>query len=123
MYEYRAKTIRVIDGDSVWFEVDLGFRMTFRDNFRFLRINAPELRSSDPIEKQKAYAAKGRLEELLPPGREVVIRTEKAGKYGRWLAEVYLVDSGQEESALPVWERSTNVNDLLLHEGHAAPYE
>ena len=114
MYTYNGTIVRVIDGDSVWIEVDVGFHMSYKYNFRLGRINTPELRSSDPIEKAKAYDAKARLEELLPKGAEVTVHTGKPGKYGRWIAEVYT------EAAIAL--NQISVNEILLEEGHAVPY-
>lgn len=113
MYTYTAEVAKIVDGDSVWLVVDVGYRMTYKDNFRLLRINTPELRASDPEVKASAYAAKDRLAELIPVGTEVLIRTAKSGKYGRWLAEIY-VDDGYGELV--------NINDIMLEEGHAVPY-
>ena len=112
MYTYDAKVIRVIDGGSAWLEVDVGFRMTYQYNFRLVRINTPELRASDPETKVKAYEAKDRLAELIPVGSKVRIQTAKAGKYGRWLVDIW-VDDGVS---------SQNVNDIMLEEGHAVNY-
>ena len=114
MYTYSATVIRIVDGDSVWLEVDVGFRMSYRDNFRLVRINAPELRSKDPAIKLAAYQAKDRLEELIPPGTKVTIKTAKSGKYGRWLAEITAVGADGMDY---------NVNEKLLAEGHAVPYK
>ena len=116
MYTYNAKVIRVVDGDSVWFEVDVGFHMSYKYNFRLGRINAPELRSKDEAEKAAAYAAKDRLAELLPVGTDILLETDKPGKYGRWIAEVYID---------PIVESATvgnSVNQMMLDEGHAVPY-
>ena len=112
MYEYSAKVTKIVDGDSVWLEVDAGFRMTYRYNFRLARINTPELRSSDPEIKVKAYEAKDRMAELLPLGSVVRISTSKTGKYGRWLVEIWIDDG----------VTSRNVNDIMLEEGHAVNY-
>ncbi len=112
MYEYSAEVTKIVDGDSVWLEVDVGFRMTYRYNFRLARINTPELRASDPEVKVKAYEAKDRLAEILPLGSTVKIQTAKSGKYGRWLVEIW-VDDGVS---------SRNVNDMMLEEGLAVEY-
>ena len=112
MYEYDAEVTKIIDGDSVWLIVDVGFRMSYKYNFRLSRINTPELRSSDPEIKVAAYEAKDRLAELIPVGTQVKVRTAKAGKYGRWLAEI-IVDDGVS---------TRNVNDIMLEEGHAVLY-
>lgn len=113
MYEYDAEVTKVIDGDSVWLEVDCGFRMTYHYNFRLSRINTPELRASDPEVKVKAYEAKDRLAELIPVGSKVKIKTAKSGKYGRWLAEIFMDDGVS----------TRNVNDIMLEEGLAVEYQ
>ena len=113
MYTYTAEVAKIVDGDSVWLVVDVGYRMTYKDNFRLIRINTPELRTKDPEVKAKAYAAKARLAELIPVGADVLIRTAKSGKYGRWLAEIY-VDDGYGELV--------NINDIMVEEGHAIPF-
>ena len=117
MYTYDAKVVRVVDGDSVWLEVDVGFHMSYKYNFRIAGINTPELRSKDPLEKEKAYAAKTRLEELLPVGQEVRVKTAKPGKYGRWLAIILLIEQNGEP---PI--RRPSINQIMLDEGHAQVY-
>ena len=114
MYTYNGTIVRVIDGDSVWIEVDVGFHMSYKYNFRLGGINTPELRSSDPIEKAKAYDAKARLQELLPVGSQVQVATGKPGKYGRWIATIHT------EAAVALDQIS--VNQILLDEGHAVVY-
>ena len=106
MYEYKAKVIRGIDGDSVWLEVDVGFRMSMRDNFRLIRIDAPEIRGE---EREAGLVSKEALKFILPVGDIITIRTKKAGKYGRWLIEVIAKDG-------------SNVNDYMLKQGYAKPY-
>ncbi len=114
MYTFKATVVRVIDGDSLWLRVDVGFRMTYTDNFRLARINTPEIRTKDAAIKEKAYEAKARLEELAPQGAEVLIQTDKSGKYGRWIAELTV--------SHPTTGTQINVNNLLLEEGLATPY-
>lgn len=104
MYEYRATVIRVVDGDTVWLNVDLGFEVRRSDSFRFLGINAPE--TSTPEGK----SARDWLTTYLPPGTVVTVRTEKdrREKYGRYLATILL--------------NGADLNDLALKTGHAVPY-
>ena len=109
-YVYDAKVVRVVDGDSVWLEVDLGFRMSFRDNFRLLGIDTPELNSSDAEIRVSAQAAKAHLETILPVGQKVTISTSKPGKYGRWLADIYV--EGISET----------VNSHMVEAGYAKIY-
>lgn len=107
MYRYKTKIIKVVDGDTVDAEVDLGFHVTMSLRFRLSKINAPETRTRDMAEKELGIAAKNRLKELID-GKEVYIESHKSGKFGRWLAEIYVDD--------------VNINQLLLEEGTVLPY-
>jgi micrococcal nuclease len=111
MYEYRAKVVRVIDGDTIDLRVELGFHISVEDRFRLYGIDTPELNSSDPEVRAKAVLAKNRLIELLPVGLEVRIQTlkDKREKFGRYLAMVFINDTEY-------------VNGILLSEGLAKVY-
>ena len=47
MYEYRAKVDRVVDGDTVDFIVDLGFKISFKIRTRLAGVNTPERGRAD----------------------------------------------------------------------------
>ena len=65
MYEYKAKIVKVIDGDTVDVDIDLGFGMWMKDErVRIMGIDTPESRTRDLVEKQFGLAAKARLKEL-----------------------------------------------------------
>lgn len=85
---YYAALHRVVDGDTVDVIVDLGFRISARKRLRLAGIDAPELRGPERPEGLKTK------EELCSKlsGREFIVRTsrDKKGKYGRWLAEIWL---------------------------------
>lgn len=89
MYEYKAIVRRVIDGDTVDMDVDLGFG-TWRANerMRLAMINAPETKGPERI---AGIQSKHHLEALLPLGTEVMIRTEKdkSDSFGRWIAHIF----------------------------------
>ncbi len=111
MYEYKAKVVRVIDGDSCEIEADLGFHVSFRTRCRLAEINTPELRDPDPELREKALKAADRLRELVS-NPNVLIRSYKpfkGDKFGRFLILII--------NAVGV-----NVNDQLLSEGLAEPY-
>jgi micrococcal nuclease len=105
MYEYKAIMRRVIDGDTIVVDIDLGFAIwRHEERLRLADINAPEIKGA---ERPAGLKAKAALEQLLYPGRELFIRTEKdkSDSFGRWIAHVYT---------------DTNyVNDWLILEGHA----
>lgn len=88
MYTYNAKVIRVIDGDTVELDIDLGFTIHWKSSCRLYGVNTPELKSSDKDERLKALEAKNFLIQELPVGSDVTINSKKLDKYGRPLVEV-----------------------------------
>lgn len=103
-YVYTCTVLRVVDGDTVDFQVDEGFRRNATERMRLARINAWEKRGA---ERAKGIAAWKRLQELLPVGTKVLVETgEDDDVFGRWIADIQAEDG-------------TNINDLLVTEGHA----
>lgn len=109
MYEYRAKVLKVIDGDTIDVIIDLGFAVKFVSRLRLYGINSSEIRTKDKIEKAKGLAAKARLKVLIE-GKDVTVNTfkDKAEKFGRMLANITI--DGRV------------INDQLISEGHAVSY-
>lgn len=91
MYEYNAKVLRVIDGDTVELKIDLGFSIFRIEKIRLYGINTPELKTKGAIERSLALLAKNILSEWILE-KEVRILTYKDSldKYGRILAKIYL---------------------------------
>ena len=115
MYEYRCKIIRVIDGDTVDVDIDLGFQVWIRgERVRIMGIDTPESRTSDKTEKVVGLASKARLKELLHG--EVILKTEVSkagedmkGKFGRILGD-FILEDGRKAT------------EVLIEEGHAVLY-
>jgi len=105
MYEYKCKLLRIVDGDTIDVDIDLGFSIHQKNRIRLSGIDTPEIRTRDTVEKKRGFAAKNRLAELLP--EEFIIRTkyDNRGKYGRVLGTLIVDD--------------VNINELLVLEGHA----
>jgi len=103
MYEYKAKVIKVYDGDTITVLVDLGFKITITETIRFYGLNTPEVRG---VERPEGLIARDRLRERILD-KDVTIKTkkDKKGKYGRYIAEIFL----EEE----------NINEWLITEGLA----
>lgn len=114
MYTYSAKLIRVIDGDTIDLEIDLGFDLSIRQRLKLFGVDTPDSRSADSMTKQKGLEAKQRLTELLPRQFKIKTILNKRGKYGRVLGEVFVKDrdNGKE----------ININELMVTEGHAIKY-
>lgn len=113
MYTYKAKLIRVINGDTVVAEVDLGFNVFVRQRIKLFGIDTPDSKSNDPAIKELGLESKAKLLELLT--REFVVETilNKRGKVGRVLGIVFAIAS--DGSLL-------NINDTLVNQGHAVGY-
>jgi micrococcal nuclease len=103
MFEYTARLIRIVDGDTVELDIDLGFDVHQRHAVRLAGVNAPEHNTPD------GAAATAWLTQALG-NHPLVIRTHKdqAEKYGRYLATI--------------WVGDTNINDALVAAGHAVAY-
>ena len=120
MYEYRSKILRVVDGDTVDLDIDLGFGVVLaNERVRIMGIDTPESRTSDKVEKLFGLAAKKRLKELL--GKTPVLKTQVAkngedmkGKFGRILGD-FDVYYAPEDRWMPV-------TDVLIKEGHCVAY-
>lgn len=116
MYTYRCKILRVVDGDTVDVDIDLGFGVWMhKERVRMMGIDTPESRTRDLEEKAFGVASKERLKELLPIGSMQVLKTEidksgedAKGKFGRILGD-FLIDSRK-------------VSKILIDEGHAVEY-
>jgi len=115
LYTYRATVLHVVDGDTVDLSVSLGFEMSYKARFRLVGINTPE--SYGPTACDEGRAAKQWLIDLLKEGSPVVVKTTKdrKEKYGRFLAELFLVNG---EGA----PTENSVNRMLIEAGHAKEY-
>lgn len=104
MYEYKARIVKVVDADTVWADVDLGFDVRRKDSFRLFGIDAPEMGTPEGV------AAKAFLEGHIRVGDVITVRTEKdrREKFGRYLANLYVGD--------------LHLNAALIDAGHATVY-
>lgn len=106
-YEYTAQVTKVIDGDTVDLKVDVGFRHHLEDRFRLYGIDAWETRGPERPRGLTAKAALIGLFEAYGPAVMLQTHKDKRGKYGRWLADLWLPSRG------------IHVNGWLVAEGHA----
>lgn len=108
-YSYRAVVVRVIDGDTVVADLDLGLGVWLRGySYRVAGVDAPELHGANA---KAGELAKGFLAGLLPPGTVVQASTVKADKYG-----------GRYDAHLAL-EDGRDVGQVLLEAGMAVPYD
>lgn len=109
-YQYKAQVVRVVDGDTFIAMIDMGFDTFVSKYVRLAGINTAELKSSDPVERQKAQQGKDALEHILPIGTEFYLDSKKLDPYRRPIAVVQL--PGQEKT----------INQQMLDSGLARVY-
>lgn len=114
MYEYRVKKVlKVVDGDTIDVDIDLGFDISYTQRVRLAGIDTPESRTTDKKEKALGLEVKDRLKKAIDAATNVVIKTEKpdsSEKYGRILGWVFLDDN------------KVSINQILIDEGYAWGY-
>ena len=110
MYEYDCRIKRVVDGDTIDLDIDLGFG-TWRcsERIRLYGVDTPECRTRDAQEKAAGLLAKGFVEEALHVGGTYTLTTKEKGKFGRYLGTIYLTED-------------TSINAALVKERLAVPY-
>jgi|TARA_R100000458_G_scaffold10486_1_gene8323 micrococcal nuclease len=117
MYNYSIDVVKVVDGDTIDANIDLGFNVSVKKRIRFLGINTPESRTRDLEEKARGLAAKDRVKQLLTGSNTINLHSHGIGKYGRCLGELFIdVVDGQEKLTME------SLNKLLIKEGHAVEY-
>ena len=111
MYTYKVKeVVKVVDGDTVDVLIDLGFGLTKKERVRVAGIDAPESRTRDLAEKKLGLEAKEFIKQKLDTD-DILIKTEKDGKYGRMLGWLY------------TGEYSCSINEIMVIKGYAWKYD
>ena len=108
MYEYNVSITKVVDGDTVDVDIDLGFGMVYKkQRVRLMGIDTPESRTRDLVEKLFGKASKKHLKELLSEGN-ITLRSHDKGKFGRILGELFIND--------------ISINQKMIDDHHAVDY-
>ena len=116
--EYDVKVIKVVDGDTVDVDIDLGFGVTLKDErVRIMGIDTPESRTRDKVEDLFGEAAKARLKELMKDGGKLITTEDRKGedmkgKFGRILGDFKVNYNGEMKK----------VTEIMEIEGHCVPY-
>jgi len=114
MYEYRVKKVnKIVDGDTIDVDIDLGFDISFSSRVRLAGIDTPESRTTDAKEKALGLEVKEKIKKELAAAKDVVIKTEKpdsSEKYGRILGWVFLDGN------------TVSLNQQLIDQGYAWTY-
>ena len=117
MYEYKAVIVRVVDGDTVDVDIDLGFDVWLKkQRIRLYGVDTPESRTRDLEEKMYGNAAKDFVQSFLPVGtnQTLVTKLDDRGKFGRILGEFKVYNSKLDGQ--------TTINQMLIDEHHAVAY-
>jgi len=120
MYEYRCNVVKVVDGDTVDVDIDLGFGVWLKDErVRIMGIDTPESRTSDKVEKLFGLAAKEKLKSMLGEAPTLKTQVNKdgedmKGKFGRILGDFDVYDADKD-----AWRPAT---DVLIETGNAVAY-
>lgn len=108
IYIYKATVTKVYDGDTITCDIDCGFGVVLmKQKIRMYGLNAPEVRGES---KEQGIISRDKLRERIL-GKEIRLKTikDKKGKYGRYIATVYL--------------DSENINDWLVENNLAVKAE
>ena len=117
MHEYRCKILRVVDGDTVDVDIDLGFGVWMhKERIRLYGIDTPESRTRDLEEKKYGFMAKEAVKNFLLVGstQTLVTLKDKTGKFGRILGKFLIYDKKTD--------REMTLNEWLVREHHAVEY-
>ena len=110
---YRAKVLRIVDGDTIDVDLDLGFKVWMRkQRIRLAGIDTPESRTRNKEEKKRGLLSKAKLKELCPTGSTIKVKTEldkERGKFGRVLGTLITMDD-------------LNINQHLVENNYAVAY-
>ena len=120
--KYKCTLDRIIDGDTVDVNIDLGFDVLTRKRCRLLGIDTPESRTSEKTEKKYGLLSKKKLSEwcmkAVASDKDDITLEIRCGrknyidKYGRVLAELWILEG----------ENHTNLNEWLCNNNYAVPY-
>jgi len=114
-YVYRIKSVtKVVDGDTIDADIDLGFDISLTKRIRLAGIDTPESRTTNVKEKVMGLESKEWLKKTLEGAKDILIKTElpdSTEKYGRIIGHLFI--NGQE----------TSLNNQMIAEGYALAYD
>lgn len=114
IYTYAARVLRVVDGDTLDALIDVGFGIRIQERFRLKAINAPEIKT------RAGQKAAQFLTDTLSKSPILVVRTSKAGMYGRWLGDLFVMPGTQDPRLIAA--EGDYLNQMLLDQGLAERY-
>ena len=116
MFEYNYKLVKVVDGDTIDVDIDLGFGVWLQNQrIRMMGIDTPESRTRDLEEKKFGLLAKDKLQTLLANGKVIKTFKDAKGKFGRILADVIVYHSAED--------RWCGATEIMIAQGYGVKYE
>ena len=110
MYRYKVNVVKVVDGDTVDVDIDLGFGMSYKkQRVRMVGIDTPDSRTRHLVEKKFGKASKAHLKSILESGDIELVSHDK-GKFGRILGDLFIGSS------------TFSVNQQMINDHHAVAY-
>ncbi len=120
--EFHVTITKVVDGDTVDVDIDLGFSTVLKkQRVRLMGIDTPESRTRDLVEKLFGKAAKAHLKHLLSEGEITLVSYDK-GKFGRILGELFVTKMDNEGHPVYETENRISVNQQMINDYHAVEY-
>ena len=116
MFDYNFKLVKVVDGDTIDVDIDLGFGVWLRkQRIRMMGIDTPESRTRDLEEKKFGLLAKDKLVTLLANSKVIQTYKDAKGKYGRILADVVVYHSAED--------RWCGATEIMIADGYGVKYD
>ena len=110
MFTYNCRIAKIVDGDTIDVDIDLGFGIwKTNERIRLWQIDTPECRTIDKEEKKYGLIAKNFVEQHLPIGKIFELQTLEKDKFGRYLGAVFV-------------KNRLSINDMLLKANLAVKY-
>jgi micrococcal nuclease len=127
MYEYECTIRRVVDGDSIILDIDLGFGLWIHnESIRLYGVDTPECRTRDAEEKAAGLLAKEFVKDALHVGKTYKLQTREKGKFGRFLGVIFISDKTSINAALVTEHLAVayhGQSKTEVQDAHAANYQ
>ena len=115
VYNYKCQLVKVVDGDTIDVDIDLGFDVWLRNQrVRLHGIDTPESRTRNLEEKARGLLSKQYIVDRCPVGSSIMIESLDRGKFGRILGNIW--ESGQDANP------DTSINKRMIADGFAVEY-
>ncbi len=114
-YLYKANIKRVIDGDTLLLDIDLGFQIIKEQRLRLSQIDAPEIKTA------KGKEAFEYLKELASRLETLIVKTSKIDLYGRYVGDIFYpkIEDDKKATQMEIFKNGIYLNEELVTKGFA----